>query len=118
MRTPQQPGSRGATSTPHPHTGPAQTSVTGWLIGHTADVQAFAYLCAGGFLVALLTGATTVGWLLLAAALTADTATYRLRAPERRQRGACAATLAEIRGYRNDERNEAPWHYRPLPQRR
>jgi hypothetical protein len=33
-------------------------------------------------------------------------------------RHTCASTLAEIHGNRSDERNDAPWHYRPLPQRR
>ena len=61
---------------------PADTSVTGWLVEHTAVIQTAAYFCAGGFVVGLLTlaGATAVAWLLLAAALTADTATYGLRA--------------------------------------
>jgi hypothetical protein len=124
MKTTQQPGSSAATSTAQPpRTGPAQTSVTGWLIDQTAVVQAFAYLCAGGSLVALLTGATTVAWLLLAAALTADTATYRRRAgrdkePAPPARYICASTLAEMHGATNDERATPPWHYRPLPQRR
>lgn len=77
MTTPQKPS--GTSSTPR-HTGAAVPSVTGWLIDHAAVVQAVAYLCAGGFVVGLLAGATTVAWLLLAAALTAESATYGLRA--------------------------------------
>ena len=80
MTTPRQPSSSAGTSSTHRHTGPADTSVTGWLVEHTAVIQTAAYFCAGGFVVGLLTGATTVAWLLLAAALTADTATYGLRA--------------------------------------
>jgi hypothetical protein len=135
MTTPQPPSSSAATSRRHHHT-----------VAHTAVVQAAAYLCAGGFVVGLLIGATTVAWLLLAAALTADTATYGLRAcrdrtdrsprdelhpsgfrvhrdedaallaPYRRE-----TTITEIHGNRThplEERNDAPWRYRPLPQRR
>ena len=80
MTTPRQPSSSAGTSSTHRHTGAADTSVTGWLVEHTAVIQTAAYFCAGGFVVGLLTGATTVTWLLLAAALTADTATYGLRA--------------------------------------
>ena len=80
MTPPRQPSSSAVTSSTHRHTGPADTSVTGWLVEHTAVIQTAAYFCAGGFVVGLLTGATTVTWLLLAAALTADTATYGLRA--------------------------------------
>ena len=85
--TPQQPSSSAGTSNTHRHTGPADTPVTGWLVDNTAVVQAAAYLCAGGFVVGLLTAAATVSWLLLAAALTADTATYGVRA--RRDRALC-----------------------------
>jgi hypothetical protein len=80
MTTPQLPSTSAGTSRTHHRTGPADTSVTGWLVEHTTVVQTAAYLCAGGFVVGLLTGATTVAWLLLAAALTADTAAYGLRA--------------------------------------
>ena len=82
MTTPRQPSSSAGTSSTHRHTGAADTSVTGGLVEHTAVIQTAAYFCAGGFVVGLLTltGATAVAWLLLAAALTADTATYGLRA--------------------------------------
>ena len=80
MTTPRQPSSSAGTSSTHRHTGAADTSVTGGLVEHTAVIQTAAYFCAGGFVVGLLTGANTVTWLVLAAALTADTATYGLRA--------------------------------------
>ena len=37
------------TSSAQRHTGAADTSVTGWLVDHTAAVQTAAYLCAGRF---------------------------------------------------------------------
>lgn len=77
MTTPRQPS---RTSSAHPHTGAADPSLRRWLVEHTAVMQAVAYLCAGSFVVGLLIGATTGAWLLLAAALTSDTAAYGLRA--------------------------------------
>lgn len=141
MTTPQQPA---GTSSTHPDS----PSVTGWLVEDTAVTHAAAYLCAGGFVVGLLTGATAVAWLLLAAALTADTVAYGLRAcrtrthrdgaqrnalhasgfQARRDDGAAplaryrrAATMTETDGNRThtlEERNESPWPYRPLPHHR
>lgn len=145
MTTPQQPT---GTSRTHRDTGPAVPSVTGWPVEHTAVAHAAAYLCAGGFVVGLLTGATTVAWLLLAAALTADTAAYGLRARRTRThreggqrndvhasgfharrdddaalfaRYRTAASITENDGNRThplEERNESPWPYRPLPHHR
>ena len=54
MTTPRQPSSSAGTSSTHRHTGPADTSVTGWLVEHTAVIQTAAYFCAGGFVVGLL----------------------------------------------------------------
>jgi hypothetical protein len=68
MTTPHQPS---GTNSAHRHTGAAGPSGTRWLIDHAAVVHAVAYLCAGACVVGLLTGATAVAWLLLAA-LTTD----------------------------------------------
>jgi hypothetical protein len=99
MTTPQQPS---GTSSTHRHTGAADPSVTRWLVDHASVVQAVAYLCAGGFVVGLLTGATTVAWLLLATALTADTASYGLRAHRARTHRDGAPPMTECGTQRNE----------------
>lgn len=80
MTTPQPPASPADMGVHHRQAGPPDTIVTVRRAEPATVVQTAAYLCAGGFVASLLTGATTLAWLLLAAALIADTATYGLRA--------------------------------------
>ena len=77
MTTPQQPSGPAVRSAT-----PASGHVRDVVVDHTAAVQDRGLPC-GGFVVGLLTGATTVAWLLLAAALTADTQPMPCEPPHR-----------------------------------
>lgn len=81
MTTPQQPS---GTAVPIAEAGPRRSHPEALACGAHGRRASRRLPLWRRLVVGLLTGATTVAWLLLAAALTAETATYVLRACTRR----------------------------------